>query len=110
MKFKTTTKAIRQGYSNIKCAGYCELQYLMRGVEPIAYTVGVYGWNYDVYRTNGVTICTGYRGMPGSRLERCEEYEKKAAEIWSDYKMPYEQQLEKTAELRAEFCKLNGGY
>ena len=110
MKFKTTTKAIRNGFHNVKFAGCCELQYLLRGVDATAYTAGVYGWNYDVYTVGGLTICTGYRGMPGSRLERCEEYEKKAAAIWNDYKMPYDQQLEKTAELRDEFCKLNGGY
>ena len=110
MKFKTTTKAIRNGSINVKCAGYCELQYLLRGHEPIAYTCGVYGWNYDVYTVHGVTICTGYRGMPGGHLQGCTEYENKARAIWHDYKMPYEQQREQTEQLLKEFCKINGGY
>ena len=110
MKFKTTAKAIREGFNNVKCAGYCDLQYLLRGTEPVAYTAGIYGWNFDVYRVHGITICTGYRGMPGARLEAIAEYEAKARAIWSEYKMPYEEQQQKTFALLEEFCKLNGGY
>ena len=110
MKFKTTTKAIKNGYSNVKRAGYCEIQTLLRGVTPIAYTAGVYGWNYDVYRINGVTICTGYRGMPGERIKGATEYEQKAQEIWSNYNIPYDERQAKTTELLQEFCKINGGY
>lgn len=68
MKFKTTTKHIKAVYNNIKCAGYCELSNLLRGCEPIAYTCGV-------------TICTGYRGMPGARVQGATEYEQKARAI-----------------------------
>lgn len=70
MKVKTTRKAIVNGSYNVKCAGYCELSYLLNNHSPIAYTCGVYGWNFDVYEVYGVTICTGYRNMPGARLEK----------------------------------------
>jgi hypothetical protein len=107
MKFKTTTKAIKEGCTNIKKAGYCELQALLRGHEPIAYTCGVYGWNYDVYHINGVTICTGYRGMPGERVQNATEYEQKARAIWDDYNMPYDERCARVNILVNKFCMLN---
>lgn len=109
MKYKTTRKAIINGSVNVRCAGYCDLSYLLRNHSPIAYTCGVYGWNFDVFEIYGVTICTGYRNMPGKQLDGVAEYEKKAREIWGNYSMPYEEQKEKTEILLQEFCKLNGG-
>lgn len=110
MKYKTTTKAIKNLFPNIKSAGYCSIQHLLRTVEPVAYTCGVYGWNYDVYNINGLTICTGYRGMPGERLEKCSEYEEKAAAIWGNYSITYDERAEQVKQLLKEFCSINGGY
>ena len=110
MKFKTTTKQIKQWNTNIKCAGYCDLYYLLHNHSPLAYTCGTYGWNYDVYEVYGVTICTGYRGMPGARAEGITEFEQKARAIWDDYKKPYEERQAETEKLLKEFCILNGGY
>lgn len=114
MKIKTTRKAIVNGSVNVRCAGYCDLQALLRNHEPIAYTTGVYGWNFDVYSIYGLTICTGYRNMPGKRLEGIAAYEKKAAAIWSDHENykgidGYEKQKKEVETLLKEFCKLNGG-
>lgn len=110
MKFKTTRKAIVDGSSNVRCAGYCDLQHLLHNHGPVAYTSGVYGWNFDVYDVYGVTICTGYRGMPGPRLEKISEYEEKARAIlsWED-KRPFEEKREAVENLLKEFCGLNGG-
>lgn len=110
MKVKTTTKYIKAVHNNIKCAGYCELSNLLRGREPIAYTCGVYGWNYDVYFVKGVTICTGYRGMPGARVQGAAEYEQKARAIWDDYNKSWDDRAADVENLLKEFCKLNGGY
>lgn len=85
MKVKTTRKAIVNGSYNVKCAGYCDLSYLLNNHSPIAYTCGVYGWNFDVYEVYGVTICTGYRNMPGARLEKISEYEEKAVNAFEIY-------------------------
>lgn len=110
MKYKTTRKAIVNGSVNVKCAGYCDLQALLRNHEPTAYTAGVYGWNFDIYEVYGVTICTGYRGMPGARLEQISEYEKKAANIWSwEDRRPFEEKQKEVEKLLKEFCLLNGG-
>lgn len=63
MKYKTTAKAVKEGYHKIISAGYCELQNLLSYKNPVAYTCGYYGWNFDVYDIDGVVIVTGYRGM-----------------------------------------------
>lgn len=67
MKYRTTRKAVVAGSPRLVSVGYAELHTLLRGHSPIAYTCGKYGWNFDVYEVNGLTICTGYRGMPGRR-------------------------------------------
>lgn len=100
MKYRTTRKAIVNGCTNIKCAGFCDLQHLLQNHEPTAYTCGVYGWNFDIYEVYGVTICTGYRGMPGERLKGIAEYEQKAREVGTP---------ERVERLLQEFCILNGG-
>ena len=110
MKYKTTAKALRAGSCNLRCAGYCDLQNLLRAHDANAYTCGVYGWNFDVYEAYGLTICTGYRGMPGKRLEGIAEYEKKADAIWCDYNKPYEERQKAVETLLHKFCKANGGY
>lgn len=110
MKIKTTRKAIVNGSVNVKCAGYCDLQHLLRNHEPIAYNAGVYGWNFDVYEVYGVTICTGYRNAPGARLEYIREYEEKAAAIWSwEDRRPFEEKQKAVEKLLQEFCLKNGG-
>ena len=112
MKYKTTAKAIREGSCNPRSVGYCDLQNLLINHSPIAYTCGVYGWNFNVYEVYGVTICTGYRGMVGPRCEGITEYEKKAEEIlsWENKEMTYDEKREAVENLLREFCKLNGGY
>ena len=90
-KIKMTRKAITQNFGNIRCAGFCDLQNLLSNHEPGAYTCGVYGWNFDVYDVHGVTLCTGYRRMPGKRAEGIEEYEAAAARIRRDGTRTYEE-------------------
>ena len=112
MKYKTTAKAIREGACNPRSVGYCDLQSLLNNHSPIAYTCGVYGWNFDVYEVYGVTICTGYRGMVGPSCKGVMEYEEKAAKIlsWENKEMTYDEKREAVENLLHEFCKLNGGY
>lgn len=104
MKYKTTRKAIVAMSPRLVSAGYCDLQCLLRNHAPIAYTSGVYGWNYDVYNVYGLTICTGYRGMPGPTAKGIREYKKRAREIvdahWADWK----KQDEAIEALLIEFC------
>ena len=112
MKYKTTAKALRENACNPRSVEYCDLQSLLINHSPIAYTCGVYGWNFDVYEVYGVTICTGYRGMVGPRCEGIAEDEEKAQEIlsWENKEMTYDEKREAVENLLHDFCKLNGGY
>lgn len=80
-KQRATAKCIREaeraGAPTVH-VGYCDAQYLLSGIEPDYYTTGVYGWNCDIYRIAGLTICTGYRGMIGVPAVDTAEYERKA--------------------------------
>ena len=72
------------------------MQYLLIGESPVAYTCGVYGWNFDAYCVDGFTICTGYRNMPGESVadyETLNKYETAAEKIYNDYKRPYEERI-----------------
>lgn len=95
MKYKTTAKAVKEGYYKVIKAGYCELQGLLSYKSPTAYASGCYGWNFDVYDIDGVAIATGYRGMPSKNSK-------------ADYKLirEYEQKAEgKTAEEKDSLIK-----
>lgn len=108
MKIETTRKAIVSGTpsSRLVKAGYCELSTLLRFHDPIAYTTGVYGWNFDVYEVYGLTICTGYRNMAGRRANKCGEYEEKARAIMESATFSnYEETREKMENLLKEFCE-----
>lgn len=83
MKHKTTQKAIKEKFRYIIYTGYAELQSLLKHVEPIAYTAGVYGWNANIYTIDGVAIVTGYRPFGNIRADYdiCEKYESEANQI-----------------------------
>ena len=102
MKFKTTRKAIVNGSSNIVSGGYCDLSTLLRYHSPVAYTSGVYGWNFDVYEIHGLTICTGYRGMPGRRANNVRKYEQAAREAMN--RLGWRETETEIERLLAEFC------
>ena len=107
MKYKTTRKAIVAGTpaNNLVCVGYCDLSNLLWGHEPIAYTSGVYGWNFDVYEVYGKTICTGYRNMPGRKANNEAAYEEKARAISDNYDLKWEERRDKIELLLKEFCE-----
>lgn len=107
MKFKTTAKEIRKAsaYRKTIAVGYCAMQYLLWNHEPIAYTCGVYGWNFDVYNVHGVVICTGYRGMIGKdpNYEQLTNYERQAEKVKHNYDLTYEEQCEEIEKLLLGF-------
>ena len=107
MKYKTTRKAIVSGTpeSRLVSVGYCGIASLLRNHDPIAYTCGVYGWNFNVYEVYGLTICTGYRNMPGRTANGCAEYDAKARAIWEEYSTPWENRVERVETLLKEFCE-----
>lgn len=102
MKYKTTRKAVVAGSSRLVSAGYCDLQTLLRYHSPIAYTSGIYGWNFDVYEVYGLTICTGYRNMPGRRANNIGDFEKAARDALE--RLDYTDAQDEIERLLAEFC------
>ncbi|WP_448973282.1 hypothetical protein [Oribacterium sp.] len=84
MKFRTTKKAVMQGYDNIIQVGYCKLYELLRLSDAVAYTAGIDGWHADVYEVNRQTvIVTGGQSFGNIKpsYEVMEKYEKQAHEI-----------------------------
>ena len=107
-KIKTTNKYIKAVWANVYRCGYCDLQYIMRGEDPVYYNCGVYGWNYDAYcdYKRNIAITTGYRNMTGQRIpdEIIDKYTEIAKKILEDYwKKPYNEIEAALAENRENF-------
>jgi hypothetical protein len=107
-KIKTTNKYINQVWGNVYRCGYCDLQYIMRGEDPVYYNCGVYGWNYDAYcdYKRNIAITTGYRNMTGRVIpnELINRYSEIAKDILKDYwNKPYEEVQKALAENRENF-------
>ncbi len=107
MSFKTTRKSIVNSTASkdLLSVGYCGLDTLLQNHSPIAYTSGVYGWNFDVYEVYGKTICTGYRGMPGRKANNEAAYEEKARAISDNYDLSWEERWDGIELLLKEFCE-----
>ena len=104
-KEKWTCKKVRQ-YNAISIS-YCGAWHLLRGLEPIAYTAGIYGWNEDVYLVeNNTYIATGYRPHGNRKVtyELLDAYEKQAKAIY-DGNEDYNTKIAKIAKIREEFLK-----
>lgn len=101
MKYRTTKKAVMNGYARVYCARFAEFQHLLRKADAVAYVADETGWRADIYDLGIITgemldvaICTGYgpfgREMPDGLAK---EYDRKAAALdvsamgydaWSD--------------------------
>lgn len=107
MKFKTTKKAMREGYYHIIGTGCCNLQYLLNYENEIAYSTRAEGWACDYYEVDGVLISTGYAPLKSENV-KCDydmirEYESKATEIVCNYKLGWEEQKTQVRELLKKF-------
>lgn len=101
---KLTRKDVTNMYGGyvFRC-GYCDLHYIMNGVERTGYNSGIYGWNWDCFTVNGVAITTGYRNMVGKAIpfEIIEKYTKIARDYMKDHwRVDHKQDFE---QLRLDF-------
>lgn len=105
MKYKTTDRAIRAGYSKIIKVGNDNLQNLLRLENAVAYNTRAEGWKYDIYDFGSVAICTGYApiGNYNANYEICRTYDEKALEILRDCRKSYKTQKEEVSALIQEF-------
>lgn len=108
MKFKTTKKAVNNGYSVRVCVPYCDLQHLLALESPVAYTSRREGWAADIYDVGGnVAIVTGYAPFGNVKADYtiCRKYEQEAQKIRRDCNLSYEQMKEQLRELLQRFVK-----
>ena len=107
MKVQTTKRIITNNYPTILKVGYCQIQHLLKHLEPIAYTFGPYGWNADIYDIKGYAICTGYRsfGNISPSYELCRLYDGKAQDVWSNHELTYSEKKNNVINLLNDFIE-----
>lgn len=100
MKVKTTKKSVKNAFCNIYSIGYCNAQNLLQGIDPFAYSTGVYGWSCDYYNIEGVCVSTGYSTI-GEKInyELVNKYENKATKILDDYNVDYQKRKKRVNKL-----------
>ena len=86
MKFKTTKKAVNEGYGTRIEIGYADLQFLLKYKDPAAYTTRTEGWGADIYDFGNVAIVTGYAPFGNFRpdydmVHRYDKAAEKACEV-----------------------------
>ena len=86
---------------NIVKIGYNKMYYLLKFEYPAGYNSGRYGWNYDIFKFNNITIVTGCRNMTGVKIDIdiIKPYEDKARIISHDYSLTTEVKRAKTESL-----------
>lgn len=109
-KEKRTLKAIRAALARndqkAYAVPYANLQFLLRFQEPTAYHAGIYGWNFDEYDFGNISIFTGYRLLPGTKIPSkiLNEYEHKAEKLLHE-RTSYESAKQAIDALLAEFLQ-----
>ena len=112
MKLETTKKQIRDNTrDNLYSVGYCELQYLLRDVNPFAYSSGIYGWACDYYELSidgqRIIISTGYSPI-GKNIDykTAREYDTVASKLTEfGSGLNYEQAKEERSKLLNNFLR-----
>jgi hypothetical protein len=109
MKFKTTKKAMKEGYYNIISIGYCNAQHLLNYENPTSYSTRAEGWACDYYEVNNVLISTGYAPVNALRTKYdykvLREYDDKARTIQYNNSMDYQEQKKQVTALLDKFVK-----
>lgn len=104
MKNLVTRKKMKESYSNIIKIPYCNAQFLLRNINPFAYSTMSEGWACDYYIINCSVISTGYAPI-GNKVDfdLLQKYENQAQKIWCDYSIGYEEQRRNVSDLLDEF-------
>lgn len=108
MKYKTTKRAVMDGYGFVISVGYADLQYLLHHKNPVAYTSGKCGWNADIYDFGNIAICTGYR--PFGNIHSNEYginrvFNNMAEEVYVDRNLSYDDKAKRLDDLLDKYVK-----
>lgn len=103
---KIKLKELRK-MNNLKDCSYCSLQNLLRYTEADYYYSNAYGWRFDVYCVNDLTIISGYDSIKqATKLTAVEEYDKKAKKVLRSVKT-YNEAKKQLDALLEDFCNIN---
>lgn len=108
MKYKTTKRAVMDGYGFVISVGYADLQELLCCKSPVAYTSGQYGWNADIYDFGNIAICTGYRpfgNISSSNYGINRMFDKMAEEVYMDCNLSYDDKAKRLDDLLDKYVK-----
>jgi hypothetical protein len=107
MKYKTTKKAVMNGYSDIICVGYCTLQHLLNCENEVAYTTRTEGWGADIYQFGNTAIVTGYApfGTIRPAYEISKKYDDAAQEISLNYNLSWQERKTRLGALIEQYIK-----
>lgn len=108
MKYKTTKRAVMDGYGFVISVGYADLQHLLRCKSPVAYTSGQYGWNADIYDFGNIAICTGYRpfgNISGSKYGINRMFNNMAEEVYMERNLSYDDKAKRLDDLLDKYVK-----
>lgn len=91
MKAKVTSKEVKMSGRPI-AFGYCAIQSILWDDKPQFYTVGIYGWNADIYDFGSFQIVTGYRpfgrdphAIPYHVMDKAAEDQERRKEVRDDF-------------------------
>lgn len=106
MKVQVMQKTVRATHARVLKIGYCRAQFLLKGTEPYAYTCGNDGWHSDIYSIGYTAISTGYVPF-GTAVpyDIVKAYDDKAAKIWSDTTISWDERKDKVNDLLHEFIE-----
>lgn len=107
MKYRTTKKAVMNGYQFVIKAGNCNLQHLLCREDAIAYTTRREGWAADIYEFANVAIVTGYAPFGNVRpsYDVQKKYDNAAEKIRDDRALDFLTQKNALRKLIAEFIE-----
>lgn len=107
MNINLRKKDVTKNFNFIISVGYCDLWYLLKGLDRMGYTCGVYGWNADIYKIDNVAIVTGYRpfGNIQSDYKLNKKYNEKARKIFEDNLLKWDVKTTKINKLLNKYIK-----
>lgn len=108
MKYKTTQREVKEGYCNVICVPYVDLQHLLQYESPVAYTTRREGWGADIYQIDSSTaIATGYAPFGNVRpsYELRKRYDDEAREVGYDYSLSWEERRDKLRKMLQIFVE-----